>query len=721
MSIYSLKQVDSFSVLTKDNRPSVFHGISLRDEYLKKYRHLLEKAEAGLLSVRFGLECCWNEDGSFDFQCVDNAENQLKEWDWTDMLMVFVNTDPPKWWLAKHPEEIQTQTPDATLVSLGSSRWREECGDALRKLMQQLEGSSILGRATIWRVIGGHTGEWFYVGGPMRYGVDRSPAMTESWRNWLEEKYGEESVLNKAWASKGLKFAEVNIPGKVEEMATDGFSFRDPLKQKKVVDFYDFYSQMVADSFIHFCRIVKEIVKDTSLVGGFYGHILDWIGNPFMACHIGQLRLSRALRSPYVDWIGWPNSYHKRGVGSESFFVSIHDSISLHGKLPLAELDNRTDLTKPEHEICGDRPACRPDTIAMMKRDFSKILTTTAEMLWLDLRGGWFDDPELMSLILQCRRIHKDSVGLDQRSNAEIAVLVDEDSHFYQGLRDTYVVDTFVSPEIRACDMLARIGAPYDIFLLNDIFEDKLKQYKMYVFPNTFYLDDRKRRRIDELLKKDSKTLVFMYAPGLIGEGGIRDEYMKNLSGIDLKTDRISCECFIRITDHEHPITKGEGSASKGWEENPAGGIILPSLVFVGMNDYFGVHKAIGPIIYSEDKEADVLGKYTYDDKVGFCAKNMPTWQSVFIGTPFVPPSILRGIASFAGVHVYNHTDDVCYISRNYIALHALGAGKRLLTLPQTSNVHDVFADEVVAKNVTSLFVDCPARSTMLLRVTHEK
>jgi len=713
-----LKNINGAPAICINEHSSVFHLILLREPYLEKYRSSLEENDCGCLSIGFSLERFWISKGKYDFEYIKEVEAKLKKYEWVKFLWVGISTNPPKWWLENNPEEIQTQT-EEKIVSFGSQLWREEVGKALKELINILKETPIFERPSLFRIGGGHTGEWFYIGGPVRYGIDRSPAMRKTWQLWVKNKYKGEEELRNAWKDERVTFEDIDIPTKYEEMTTDCLSFRDPLRSKKVIDFYEFYNEVVADAFIYFAKVVKENIGDKGLVGGFYGHMLDWIGNPFMACHIGHLRLSKVLDSPYVDWIGWPNSYHKRQIGSEAFFVSIEDSIKLHNKLPIAEMDCRTDLTRPEHEICGDRPAYRKDTIEMMKRDFGKTLTRSIDGYWLDLRGGWYDDPELISLILKCRQIHKDSIKMERNSNAEIAVLVDEDSHFYQGLRDTYVVDTFISSEIRACDMLGRIGAPYDIYLLNDIFQNELGKYKMYIFPNAFYIDKNRRAQINKLLKKDGKTLVLLYAPGLINEEGIKEENMKELTGIDLKIDKVSCECFIHITNLEHPITAiGKTSINKGWEEDPKGGIILPFLVFLSMHNYFGVHKSIGPIIYSNDREAIILGKYTYDEsKVGFCVKSMPNWHSVFIGTPYAPPSIFRGIAKFSGVHIYNYTDDVCYISKRYIVLHTLGAGKRQISLPKVSNVYDLFSEKQIAKNVTSFEIECPARSTTILMI----
>ena len=138
-----------------------------------------------------------------------------------------------------------------------------------------------------------------------------------------------------------------------------------------------------------------------------------------MACHLGHLRLSRALRSPHVDWVGWPNSYHKRQAGSDAFFASVEDSIKLHGKLPMGEMDNRTDLTRPEHEICGERPATRADALATIKRDFSRILARGIDGWFLDLRGGWFDDAEIMKLLAACHNIYGKSL-CEERASGEI-------------------------------------------------------------------------------------------------------------------------------------------------------------------------------------------------------------------------------------------------------------------------------------------------------------
>src|SRR5205085_318721 len=71
---------------------------------------------------------------------------------------------------------------------------------------------------------------------------------------------------------------------------------------------------------------------------------------------------------------------------------------------------------------------------------------------------------------------------------------------------------------------LNRFGAPHDVYLLNDLLEGRLPEYKLYVFLNPFHLNDHRRQALHQALGKGGKTALWLYAPGLCAamEFGVR-------------------------------------------------------------------------------------------------------------------------------------------------------------------------------------------------------
>jgi len=64
-----------------------------------------------------------------------------------------------------------------------------------------------------------------------------------------------------------------------------------------------------------------------------------------------------------------------------------------------------------------------------------------------------------------------------------------------------------------------RMGTPYDLYLHDDLANPSMKDYKFYIFLNTFYLSKDEREVIEERVKRDGNTVLWIYASGFIDEG----------------------------------------------------------------------------------------------------------------------------------------------------------------------------------------------------------
>ena len=63
---------------------------------------------------------------------------------------------------------------------------------------------------------------------------------------------------------------------------------------------------------------------------------------------------------------------------------------------------------------------------------------------------------------------------------------------------------------------LPRLGTPVDYLELDDVLAEGAGRYRMVIFLNPYLINDQERRGIEERLKRDGNTLVWLYAPGLI-------------------------------------------------------------------------------------------------------------------------------------------------------------------------------------------------------------
>ena len=113
----------------------------------------------------------------------------------------------------------------------------------------------------------------------------------------------------------------------------------------------------------------------------------------------------------------------------------------------------------------------------------------------------------------------------------------------------------------------------------------------------------------------------------------------------------------------------------------------------------------------------------------GFGVKSFPvglqgegTWTSVYVATPSVPAPVLRGIARYAGVHLYNEGGDVLYATPDLLAVHTVAGGQREFRLPcKVEVIYDLFNRCELARDSESFQTQlAPASTAMFYTGTND-
>lgn len=259
-----------------------------------KQRCLREMYDAGvrLYQCDMYFEDIWHDDTSaLDIDLVRRQIGGILSAcpDAAVVLRIHVNT--PLWWNAAHPEECtefadgptdwkKTGSESSHEVgdlersprpSFASRRWLTDSGRRLEELCTRLaatpEGDRVIG----FHVCGGIFGEWHYWAS-VTHDPDTGPAMTREFRAWLKARYGTRRTLCSAWSDTAWSFENATIPDTAERMQADMGFFFDPLKRRRVMDYFTFQHETAATAIEHFCRIVKRTWPRPTLVGVFYGY-----------------------------------------------------------------------------------------------------------------------------------------------------------------------------------------------------------------------------------------------------------------------------------------------------------------------------------------------------------------------------------------------------------------------------------------------------------------
>jgi hypothetical protein len=101
--------------------------------------------------------------------------------------------------------------------------------------------------------------------------------------------------------------------------------------------------------------------------------------------------------------------------------------------------------------------------------------------------------------------------------------------------------------------------------------------------------------------------------------------------------------------------------------------------------------------------------------------KEFPEWTSIYSAAPNLPAPVLRGIARYAGVHIYNDQGDTLYATSQLLGVHTAAGGERIFRLPRKVEVvYDLFEMQAIARATDTFQVKLPRASTALFYTGEE-
>jgi len=649
---------------------------------------------------------CWTASDTYDYSQFDERAAMILEACPGAYIFPRVYVSAPPWWCAAHPDELamtadgillaeggEHRTRDSRVASFASEVWRRDAADNLRRFIAHVESSQYADRVIGYHIASGITEEWMYWGFQSHILADYSPANVAGWRRWLTAKYGTDPELQRAWRDPNATLSTALVPDKKARLASDVGGFLDPTRSQPVIDYNLYHSWITADTIKYFARVVKEETNRTKLFGAFYGYCLEICWEGFGMPTSSHLALKDILTCPDIDFLSSPTSYTARipGVGY-STFMSLTESVKLHGKIWFDENDLRTPLVPVPAGLESQMPRSGwtrtvEEGVELQWREIGNVLAHGAAMWWFDMSGGWYDHPKLLSEIGRMREVMTASLDCDRSSIAEIAFVVDETSPSYWAYDDHYHANALSSQRHE----LGRIGAPVDFILLSDLSNPKLKDYRMYLFPNAFVVDDKTRQAIRAKLAKNHATAIWVYAPGVVAET-VDPAYARELTGFTLRLDPSVEPAPLRVD-------------------------LDPALAQrLGVTEY-GAGSKVAPRIWVDDPEADRLGKLKGTNLTGLATKKTGGFRSIYSSAALLPAALLRHFARDSGVHVYTDSGDAFYANRHYVCINARGDGERTIVLPKRSRVLDVRSGTVLAEATDRIVLPLKDKQTALLAI----
>lgn len=643
----------------------------------------------------------WTGYGEYDFSALDEVVYETLQGAPSAKLMLMLDADPPTWWFRKNPNAYAVDSKGNNVgISYASEKWREDVGVFYQALIEHVLAQPYAGHMFAVKIAAGATFEWQYYGVSLSECADFGVDALNAFRKWLKEKYVTDEALASAWGKKGITCDTATVPTYEERKSLTYETLLDGRAQRNVIDFHSFMSDMTTDSVLYFAKVVKEAINNKWIVGTYTGYLTH--GLTYEANGLANASISRIIASPYIDFLCSPICYDERLIGMSASYMMMVDSLITAGKLPIIECDSRTvyfDSKTTNPALLGEwgKTYTLRDSVEALKRDFSNMMIKGAGLWWYDMYGGWFDDPEIYSMIKAAKAEWNRAVNQPVKSNSKIAYIIGDDiattlAYSFDGTYHFLYEALYEQKE-----SLGHIGTSYDMLYLSDIEDGFVREYDVYLILAT-NVTEKQKAAINKYLKKDGKTIIWIGAPGIYGEDGTMSvDYVSALTDITLAKAPTS-NYGIRIIGNE-TYTKG-----------------LDGKLYGRINS-----TKVDPMFYVNDKSAETLGKIYNSNLTGLAAKAVQTedggyYMSIYSAVGNIPEELLRNILRICGVKLVESENDVVFRNNAYVSVASPYGGKKTIEFDSKVDVYDVFKGEYIAKNVSKVEVEMDAGTTLLLR-----
>lgn len=615
-------------------------------------------------------------------------------------VVLRVHVNAPFWWNEAHPDEC-TRFADgpveqrrygppfhhedgdndrALRASLASELWRREAGVRVEELCRRLsrteEGRSVVGI----HVAGGIYGEWHYWGF-LDHDPDTGPAMTAHFRNWLSAEYGTDQALQEAWGARSDADAEAwtlanaTVPNTDERnRAARGF-FRDPVTERRVIDYFTCQQEVVAEDIEYFCRIVRDTWPRRIIIGVFYGYFHMTFNRQSVG---GHLCIERILESPYVDYVAAPQTYWSdtRAPGGSGNSRGIVESARLHGKLWMDELDNGYQQANPAVDFVRYMPRNDRRYLQLFKRSTMLPVLRGGGFWYYDFgvaKGyGWWDSPLYLAEVARHNRYFVRLAERPYSSQADVLFVWSMESFFYvkpqplpicEGLLDASTEEAF------------RCGVSGDHVFDFDLEHVSLDQYRAVVFMNVFSLDDERVELIRGRVATNGRTIIWNYLPGAIRPG------RRQRPNQDSHGGRWPGEFSLARVSHVTGFTLVEATCPP-----------TPTMETTGAIGEATVHydDSYDPFLIVADEAAEPLGSLAQPvteepasarPSTVLARKKSRHATAVFSSLPIRGSDLFRRILEQAGCHVYARGGEVVCARSGLLLVHAAETGRHEITL----------------------------------------
>ncbi len=621
---------------------------------------LRDAVAGGCRIVRTGIhfDTIWQAPGELDFTALDKLMDSFAL-NCPDMKVILhVRLAMPQWWCDANPDEVvrydrdQPIRPYQDRQALASKRWQKEASVVLRELIRYILKSPYADKIFAIGLAEGWNSEWFWTYSD-RFNQSAysgySFADYATFAGYLKERYKTNEAFAKAWNTPGLTFENFTIPPRQELDKASMITLLDPVKDRKIIDWYIFRNRSIGEAIEAFGKVVKEETQNKWLVGVYYGYFQMFCGIYHRLQSVGHLDVERLSRSPYVDIFWAPSNYNLRRPGLADGIMQAAENLSAHGKLVVVEQDMRT-FCENDHYEAG-RMRTVELTVGAFERAFGLLLSRGVATHWLAMHESWFREKVLLELMAHQQKVYSSLPPVKGTTPTEICIVSDTKSAFYtkHNLGD----NPHRSTVYQLVANFNFVGAPFNHLFVQDLLEPGLiKPHKFYIMTNILNLSRQDQEKLMARFEQEKATVLWLYAAGIsTEESGPSAELMSRTLGIKFVLDNQK-----RIPEMTLIPELGGGKVRNPIQSGPW---FLP---------VSGFDKVLG----KDSKNQPMLVKWQNGNVTNYFSVIMHPGND-----------LLRKLARKAGVHLYTGTSaDPVLAGNDVVFLHAAGNGPKEIILP---------------------------------------
>jgi len=607
--------------------------------------------------------------------------------------------NPPPAWFEQNPDARMTGVAgDLPLPTPASETWRQAARDAFDQLYGQLQAKGLAPHVSGYVLQGLRQGRW--QGGES---TDMATDNIIGFRQWLQRHYEDDGALRKAWKEDSATRESANPPDPPPANDPEPAFLRlgeDGLR----IDYARYRAHAVADAIGALASHVRGKASGSATIWANYGFTFEMAEGSG-----GHLALGALLDSDLDGFIA-PVSLANRGLGGSGGYMGPVHSALAHGKQWIIVDDTRTaiawnDETGGIDEIRGLRPE---DVYNVQRRNFALAALQGLGLAWSDPQGrGALCSEAQWALFSELKAIYRDHVaypgsrlamanqtyseGGIAAAGPTLLVVADEESQFLTN--DGAGLAPLMA---RNRDEILKAGVTTAFCLLDDVIDNRSPEADVYIFLNAYSLPSAKRRALHERLAAEAATAIWVYA------AGYRD--------VTLMAKNISDTVGMNVKAFDGPAGTGSLYTLGGGHWLDEGQAV-------------GAPRAVSPLFYVDDGEADVLAQFKQSEKPSVAMRAMEAgWTSVFYADPELSAPLLRELLRILERQVFFRPGkqrffDITVAHQNLLAIHSGEVGERTVNLGQFYNIQDLFDPSIGWPQKESFVLSLESGETRLFQL----